>query len=50
MNGEKRITQDSRIGGGGELWVRTGGGVDRGGMRRPSCYYLYGIEKHASGN
>lgn len=27
------------------------GGLDgEGGTWRPSCYYLYGIEKHASGN
>lgn len=39
-------------------WRRSGimsrdwrGGLDcEGGTWRPSCYYLYGIEKHASGN
>lgn len=34
----------------GRDWKGWGGLDCEGGMWRPSCYYLYGIEKHASGN
>lgn len=47
MNGE---SETHGIGGGLELWVGIGRGGGGSRLWRPSCYYLYGIEKHASGN